>query len=149
MSRGRKALVCFKDGIMAHEHGPHKCYCPTCNAEIEVGAYVKCNTLTCAQCGTRMRAKETGEYRVATKEESMPNTIATENIPCAICHYPTPAPSYVGQLVKCVYCGSINEAIADVTIPTPVFVGFLCFGLGVLFGPALLATTAGGQSWMQ
>jgi phage FluMu protein Com len=75
--------------------------------------------------------------------------VAENNVPCAACNYPIPEFTYIGQQKKCPYCGTINEAIAQVTIPTPVFVGFVCFGLGVLFGPALLATTAGGQSWMQ
>jgi hypothetical protein len=48
---------------MAHEHGPHECYCPLCNYEIEVEAYQKCNQLSCPLDGTRMRAVETGELR--------------------------------------------------------------------------------------
>jgi transcription initiation factor IIE alpha subunit len=49
--------------IGSHEHGDHTCYCPSCGYEETVGENVKCNTLTCPQCGDRMRAKETGEYR--------------------------------------------------------------------------------------
>jgi hypothetical protein len=52
---------------MAHEHGPHTCYCPNCNFEKEVDAYTRCNTVACPVCGTRMRAKDTGEYRVSTR----------------------------------------------------------------------------------
>jgi len=138
---------------MAHEHGPHKCYCPNCNYEVEVDAYVKCNTLTCPQCGARMRAKETGEFResVVTKVASSISTeIITKSVPCAVCSYPIPEPSYVGQQVKCLYCGSINEAITEdgVTIPTSVFVGLICFGAGVLLGPSFWATTKGGSEWL-
>ncbi|MGQ9545918.1 MAG: transglutaminase-like domain-containing protein [Dehalococcoidia bacterium] len=50
---------------MAHQHGRHICYCPVCTYEVEVDAYVKCNSLDCPQCGARMRAKETGELRIA------------------------------------------------------------------------------------
>jgi len=79
----------------------------------------------------------------------MPTQVITDSIPCAVCHYPIQAPTYEGQQIKCPYCGSINEAIAQgITIPTPVFVGLLSFGLGVLLGPALLATTKGGSEWL-
>jgi DNA-directed RNA polymerase subunit M/transcription elongation factor TFIIS len=135
---------------MAHEHGIHLCYCPNCNTKLEVDADVKCNTLTCPNCGARMRAEETGERRalIANKEVTMVS-VAANNVPCAVCNYPIPEATYVGQQIKCPWCGSINEAIAQVTIPTPVFVGLISFGLGVLLGPALLATTAAGQSWME
>jgi len=82
------------------------------------------------------------------KEVNMPPRISTSNAPCAICKYPAPAPSHVGQQVKCAYCGSINEAITDVTIPTPVFVGFLAFAAGVFFGPAILAATDVGSDYL-
>jgi len=49
--------------INVHEHGSHICYCPSCNYEETVEEYQKCNQLYCPQCGDRMRAKETGEYR--------------------------------------------------------------------------------------
>ena len=54
---------------MAHEHGPHTCYCPNCSFEKEVDAYTKCNSQTCPVCNTRMRAKDTGEYRIANGVE--------------------------------------------------------------------------------
>ena len=68
---------------------------------------------------------------------------------CASCGYPLAA-DVEGQTVTCPMCGTVNEAISQgVTIPTPVFVGFLAFGFGVLLGPALIATTAGGREWLE
>lgn len=141
---------------MAHEHGPHKCYCPNCNTEIEVGAYVKCNTQICPNCGTRMRARETGEFRsanapsVTTRGRITATQVTTDSIPCPVCKYPILAPTSVGQQVKCAYCGTISEAIAQegITIPTPVFVGIICFGLGVVLGPSIIASTQAGSEWL-
>ena len=76
------------------------------------------------------------------------NAVATGNSPCAICHYPIQEPTYVGQQVKCPYCGSINEAITQVTIPTPVFVGIIAFTVGVFVGPAILALSQAGQDYL-
>lgn len=78
----------------------------------------------------------------------MQSTIATNSSPCAICRYPIQEATYVGQQVKCPYCGSINEAITQVTIPTPVFVGFICFAAGILLGPAILAATDTGSDYL-
>jgi DNA-directed RNA polymerase subunit RPC12/RpoP len=49
--------------IQVHEHGEHDCYCPDCGYTITVEAGQKCNQLDCPDCGARLRAKETGEYR--------------------------------------------------------------------------------------
>ena len=140
---------------MVRPHGPHLCYCPNCNTEVEVEAYVKCNTQICPNCGTRMRAKETGEYRtsgnvpVITTKKGTPST-TINSIPCPVCHYPIREPTHVGEQVKCLYCGTVSEAILQegVTIPTPVFVGIICFGLGVVLGPSLIASTQGGSEWL-
>ena len=48
---------------MSHKHGAHQCYCPSCGHTETVDAYVKCNTIYCPECGDRMRAVETGEFR--------------------------------------------------------------------------------------
>ena len=138
---------------MAHEHGSHKCYCPSCNYEVEADAYVKCNTLSCPNCGTRMRAKETGEFRsgnVSSVSTKQVNIETLNSIPCPVCHYPIQEPTHVGEQVKCLYCGTVSEAILQegVTIPTPVFVGIICFGLGVVLGPSVWATTKGGSEWL-
>ena len=140
---------------MAHEHGSHKCYCPDCGTEIEVGAYVKCNTQICPNCSTRMRATETGEFRsanapITARNGNTATQVITASIPCPVCKYPIQAPTSVGQQVKCAYCGTISEAILQegVTIPTPVFVGIICFGLGVVLGPSLIASTQGGSEWL-
>jgi hypothetical protein len=46
-----------------HPHGQHDCQCVKCNYTIMVDEGVKCNTLTCPNDGTRLRAVDTGEYR--------------------------------------------------------------------------------------
>lgn len=68
---------------------------------------------------------------------------------CISCGYPIEA-MYVGQRVSCPMCGSINEAVTQgVTIPTPAFVGILCFFGGMLIGPSLIAGTSGGRDWLE
>lgn len=68
---------------------------------------------------------------------------------CAECGYPLAAES-VGERATCPMCGTANEAIAQgITIPTPLFVGVVAFGLGMLLGPALIATTTEGRSWLE
>lgn len=66
---------------------------------------------------------------------------------CPVCGYPLNA-EYKGQTAVCAYCGS-NLIAQGVTIPTPLFVGVVCFGLGMLLGPALIASTAGGRDWLE
>lgn len=71
-------------------------------------------------------------------------------VSCPTCGYPQAIPEYEGQTEVCAYCGTQLEAISQgVTIPTPVFVGVLSFFAGVLLGPALIATTAGGRGWLE
>lgn len=67
---------------------------------------------------------------------------------CPVCGYPIKA-EYEGQSAVCEYCGANLIAQDGVTIPTPLFVGVICFGLGMLLGPALIATTAGGRDWLE
>ena len=69
---------------------------------------------------------------------------------CPMCGYPINA-EYEGETVVCAYCGEKLEAVITdgITIPTPLFVGLLGFGLGVILGPALIATTAEGRSWLE
>lgn len=68
---------------------------------------------------------------------------------CASCGYPLSVES-IGQEVQCPMCSSINEVIGNgVTVPTPLFVGTIAFGLGVLLGPALIATTDSGRNWLE
>jgi tRNA(Ile2) C34 agmatinyltransferase TiaS len=49
--------------VLIHPHSSHDCYCPDCGYTTTVEAGQKCNQLTCPDCGARLRAKETGEYR--------------------------------------------------------------------------------------
>jgi DNA-directed RNA polymerase subunit RPC12/RpoP len=69
---------------------------------------------------------------------------------CPSCGYPIGV-SHEGQTVVCANCGSkVQAAISEgVTIPTPLFVGIVAFGFGVLLGPSLIATTSAGQKWLQ
>jgi hypothetical protein len=54
---------------MAHEHGPHFCYCPECGYQGQADEYVECNAISCPHCGTRLRAVETGAYRMSQQAE--------------------------------------------------------------------------------
>lgn len=49
-----------------HPHGDHVCVCPECDHETTVAEGVKCNTVDCSECGTRMMAKTAGERRPST-----------------------------------------------------------------------------------
>ena len=126
---------------MSHEHGPHMCYCPTCNYQVEAEENVKCNTLYCPNDGARMRAVETGEYRA---QGGVMTRVTETEVLCAKCHYPLTA-TYNGEVIKCPYCGTINKAITQVTIPTSVIVGFACFIAGALLGPAVRDALTGGS----
>ena len=67
---------------------------------------------------------------------------------CPICAYPLEAPTYEGQQLYCPYCKTISTAIG-VEIPNAVFVGFVCFFAGVLFGPAVHQAIQGASDWMR
>lgn len=136
---------------MAHEHGPHVCYCPSCNIQVTADEYVRCNTIACPNCGAPMRAKETGEYREARGgiATAISAAISTTSIACPVCGYPIPEPSYVGEHVRCAYCGSISEAIQDITIPSTVVVGFICFAVGAVVGPAFWSAVKGGATALE
>lgn len=47
-----------------------KCRCPSCNYEIVVEWGTRCLLSVCPQCGHRMRAVSTGEYRISQVEAS-------------------------------------------------------------------------------
>lgn len=68
---------------------------------------------------------------------------------CPICGFPINV-EYEGQMTACAYCGAKLEAVVaqGVTIPTPLFVGVVAFLVGVVVGPALIASTEGGQRWL-
>lgn len=138
---------------MAHEHGPHTCYCPSCHAELVAEAYQQCNTISCPQCGSRMRAKETGEYREARLGRGIRTNVSadvsTDSLSCPVCNYPIPAPSAVGEQVKCAYCGTVSQAIKDITVPTTVVVGFVTFTLGAILGPAVWNAVKGAATALE
>jgi len=54
-----------------HRHGEHLCICPECGWETSVEEGQKCNQLYCENCGDKMRAVETGEYRISGESPSM------------------------------------------------------------------------------
>lgn len=66
---------------------------------------------------------------------------------CSECGYPIQA-KFEGQTQICAYCGE-NLIAQGITIPTPLFIGVIAFGLGVLLGPALIATTSEGRGWLE
>ncbi len=66
---------------------------------------------------------------------------------CSECGYPIQAKAE-GETTTCAYCDAPLIA-QGVTVPTPMFVGLLAFGLGVLLGPALIATTSEGRGWLE
>ena len=75
--------------------------------------------------------------------------MATKTISkCSKCGYPLAA-EYKGQTVSCPLCGTVNEAISGIEIPTPLFVGIVCFFAGMFLGPALVATTTEGRAWLE
>lgn len=66
---------------------------------------------------------------------------------CSECAYPIQA-NVEGETTVCAYCGT-HLIAQGVTIPTKLFIGLITFGLGVLLGPALIATTSEGRSWLE
>ena len=76
------------------------------------------------------------------------NRVKDRSSPCTVCGFPITEATISGETVKCPYCSTINTAITDVTIPTPVFAGVVAFAVGVFVGPALLAATQWGQDYL-
>jgi len=80
----------------------------------------------------------------------MSTEIATDSIPCSACHYPIPKAEFVGQQVKCSWCGTIHEAItqAVVTLPTAILIGVFSFLGGAVVGHAAMISARGGSEWL-
>lgn len=69
--------------------------------------------------------------------------------PCPVCGFPVAVESE-GQRTVCAYCGEKLESISQgITVPTPLFVGVIMFGLGILLGPSIIASTKSGQQWLE
>ena len=66
---------------------------------------------------------------------------------CPTCGYPVQA-EVEGQTTVCAYCGE-HLITQGVTIPTTLFWSILTFGLGVLIGPALIASSDEGKKWLE
>jgi hypothetical protein len=81
-------------------------------------------------------------------------TERTRNIPihsnagvaCPICKYPVSV-SYPGEEAHCPYCNASLIA-QGVTIPSWLLAGAIGIGIGVIFGPSILATTEAGSQWL-
>jgi len=61
----QRAGICHSqwENRKQHPHGNHICICPDCDKEITVEENIECRTQKCPDCGTQMRAKETGVNR--------------------------------------------------------------------------------------
>lgn len=70
------------------------------------------------------------------------------DVSCATCGYPL-AGSHVGQELTCPHCGNISQVISGVTIPGWMVTGGIAFALGVILGPALIASTESGAKWLE
>lgn len=66
---------------MPHTHGNHFCYCPSCGFRQEVAEQVRCNTLSCPVCSSRMRAEDTGEFRDSRIANPAADVIAVDDQP--------------------------------------------------------------------
>lgn len=69
---------------------------------------------------------------------------------CSECGFPIQA-NFEGEATVCAYCGEELRAVITqgVIIPSTLFWGILAFGLGVLVGPALIASTSEGRTWLE
>ena len=83
--------------------------------------------------------------------------MATKMIGSCVCGYPLAA-SHTGERVFCPNCRTMNEATTQargvrisqgVSIPTWLFAGGIGFLLGVVAGPAILASTEGGAKYLE
>jgi len=91
-----------------------------------------------------MRALETGENRETRLSGGIATMVSTDSIACPICNYPVPAPSVLGQQVKCAYCGTVSQSIQDITVPNSVIVGLIAFTAGAILGPSVWSAIKGG-----
>ena len=69
------------------------------------------------------------------------------DVSCATCGYPLAG--QVGQRLSCPHCNGISQVISGVTIPGWMLTGGIAFALGVIFGPALIASTDSGARWLE
>lgn len=80
--------------------------------------------------------------------------MATKTIgSCSTCGYPLTA-SHEGQIVSCPNCSSKNETITEaitggVTIPNWLLMLGIGLGVGIIAGPAIMASTETGQAWLE
>ena len=65
---------------------------------------------------------------------------------CYSCGYPITA--YGGEQISCPMCNTINQAITQVTIPSWLLTLGIGLAVGILAGPAILASTEAGSKWL-
>ena len=68
--------------------------------------------------------------------------------PCISCGYPLES-SYVGQIQACPSCTAINQTTDTVNIPKPLLIAIIAFSFGIFLGPSVIATTKGGQDYLE
>jgi len=64
-------------------------------------------------------------------------------VECRVCGFPIATGGKEGDSISCPSCGATGiltkiSDVGSVEVPDPLFFGFLGFGFGLLFGPALL-----------
>jgi DNA-directed RNA polymerase subunit RPC12/RpoP len=80
-------------------------------------------------------------------------TERTRNLPvypiysCPICGYPIGSSVSAGEEVHCPYCSGTLIA-QEVSIPSWLLAGAVGLGIGVIFGPSILAATESGSQWL-
>ena len=55
----------------SHEHESHECFCPSSGYTVVVEGEIPCNSLTCPEDGSPMRALETGAFRSTPQQGNL------------------------------------------------------------------------------
>jgi hypothetical protein len=92
---------------------------------------------------------EQGRKALFFKEGDMA-TETLNSLSCPVCKFPIKVDDDISesQQIRCPSCGVISETIRQITIPTGVFTFGLGVLIGVIFGPALIASTETGAEWL-
>lgn len=72
-----------------------------------------------------------------------------EIVDCPVCGFPTSV-EHEGQVKVCANCGTSMRAITqEIAIPAPLFTFGIGLVLGIIVGPALIASTTEGSKWLE